>query len=305
MTIKVACIGECMAELSETEGDRCTLSMGGDTYNTAVYLKRCLGSRADVSFISALGADGLSNRMLKQWQAEGLNCDLVTQITDKQPGLYSIQLTPEGERSFCYWRNDSAARSLFSRGLDLKQLETLQASFDLYFISSISLAILDPASRKLLVYLMAQAHQRGATIAFDSNYRPMLWESEATARHWINEVLQFVDIALVSFDDEKKLFGDKKIEQTLSRLETTKEVVVKKGENGCHLGGTLTKSSTVPAEQVKEVLDTTAAGDAFNGAYLAARMMNQSPLQAARNGNQLAAKVICHKGAIIPAEQMQ
>ena len=49
------------------------------------------------------------------------------------------------------------------------------------------------------------------------------------------------------------------------------------------------------------VVDTSGAGDSFNGAYLAARLKGRTPSEAAREGLALAAKVVAQPGAIIPA----
>lgn len=51
-------------------------------------------------------------------------------------------------------------------------------------------------------------------------------------------------------------------------------------------------------------MDTTAAGDAFSAGYLAERLNGGSAQQAAQRGHRLAATVIQHRGAIIPATAM-
>ena len=61
---------------------------------------------------------------------------------------------------------------------------------------------------------------------------------------------------------------------------------------------------SVPTFRVDKVVDTTGAGDAFAGGYLAARLQGQSPEVAARSGNKIASIVIQHAGAIIPREAM-
>jgi len=56
---------------------------------------------------------------------------------------------------------------------------------------------------------------------------------------------------------------------------------------------------------LEKPVDTTAAGDAFNGAYLAARLQGVPPPRAARIGNLCAAGVIRHQGAIVPPAAVQ
>jgi 2-dehydro-3-deoxygluconokinase len=47
-------------------------------------------------------------------------------------------------------------------------------------------------------------------------------------------------------------------------------------------------------------VDTTAAGDSFNGGYLAARLAGAPPERSALTGHALAGTVIQHRGAIVP-----
>ena len=80
---RVACIGECMLELSGVDNRAMTLSYGGDTLNTAVYLSR-LGVETD--YVTALGNDPYSDWMLGQWQAEGVGTELVVRAANRVRG---------------------------------------------------------------------------------------------------------------------------------------------------------------------------------------------------------------------------
>ena len=62
--------------------------------------------------------------------------------------------------------------------------------------------------------------------------------------------------------------------------------------------------SIIPVKDVATVVDTTAAGDSFSAAYLLARRYGVSVREAAAFAHRVAAQVISHKGAIVPAEYM-
>jgi 2-dehydro-3-deoxygluconokinase len=55
---------------------------------------------------------------------------------------------------------------------------------------------------------------------------------------------------------------------------------------------------------VGDVVDTTAAGDSFAAAYIAARLAGSDPIEASRAGHRLAGVVVGHPGAIIPRSAM-
>src|SRR6185369_1758625 len=92
---RIASIGECMIELSATADgpDLRRLGFGGDTLNTATYLAR-LGVAVD--YVTALGDDSYSARMLAGWRDEGIGTGLVGRLKGRAPGLYMIDLDPNG-----------------------------------------------------------------------------------------------------------------------------------------------------------------------------------------------------------------
>ena len=93
MTDRIACIGECMLELSGAAHGRMTLSFGGDTLNTAVYLAR-LGRSVD--YLTALGDDPYSDWMINEWQAEGVGTNSVLRVPTLLPGFYAIRTDARG-----------------------------------------------------------------------------------------------------------------------------------------------------------------------------------------------------------------
>jgi 2-dehydro-3-deoxygluconokinase len=302
--LRIASIGECMIELSETAdaGGQMRRTFGGDTLNTAVYLARSLGETpASVHYVTALGDDPFSAEMLTAWQREGIDTGLVFRLPGRLPGLYIIRTDATGERSFHYWRSAAAARELL-RAEQAENLASALGGFDLVYLSGITLGILDGESRQRLFALLEALKHSGCRIAFDTNHRPRLWQSRAEAQDAVSRVLGLAAVALPTFDDEAALFDDPDPEATARRLHDlgVEEVVVKCGGAAC-LVSLQGQQAWVAAQTVARPVDTTAAGDSFNAAYLAARLGGQQPQAAAAAGHRLAARVIAHKGAIIPA----
>ncbi len=302
---RVVAIGECMVELRSTAPGRFQQTFGGDTLNTVVYMARLGPPEAlSLAYVTALGDDPFSDEMVARWREERIETDLVARLPGRLPGLYVIAADERGERRFYYWRSAAAARDMLRAPMADRLPERLRAA-DLVYLSGNSMAILDRESRARLLDFLKIARDGGARIAFDSNYRPVNWASRDDARHWMGEIVKSCDIALPSFDDEAALFGDPTPEATCARLLAlgVREAVVKNGALPCRIASN-GRQEDVPAETVAHPVDTTAAGDSFNAAYLEARLAGASQPEAARRGHRLAAAVILHKGAIIPPGAM-
>ena len=105
-------IGEAMLELSRSDTrELWRLGIAGDTLNTAWYLRRTLGTDWRVGYLSRVGTGEFSQKMVDFLDAEGIETAHVTRDADREIGLYAISLK-DGERSFSYWRDNSAARHL-------------------------------------------------------------------------------------------------------------------------------------------------------------------------------------------------
>lgn len=282
-----------MLELSSgaDAGSGWTLGYGGDTLNTAVHLAR-LGQR--VAFVTALGADSFSNSLRHDWTGEGLDLTLARIDPDRRPALYAITTDAQGERSFTYWRSDSAARRMFALR-DNDDVLAAGRQSDLLYFSMISLAILPPDGRDAVFALCARVRDGGGRVAFDSNYRAALWESEAVARAVHARAVAVADIGLPTREDEQALTGldEASAIDRWWRERGVDEVVVKLGGDGCFVDGAV---RPVPAKIVP--VDTTGAGDAFNAGYLHARLKGHSVEDSVTAAHVLAGYVIKRRGGI-------
>jgi len=288
-------VGEGMLELSASvEGWR--IGYGGDTLNTAIQLARAGHGTA---YLTALGGDALSGRMIDAWRAEGLDTSLVLAHPERLPGIYAIDVDAAGERSFLYWRESSAARAMF----DLPAMDAAVASAqeaDLLGFSLITLAILPERGRQALLDLANRVRAKGGRVAFDGNYRPRLWNSPSEAREARDLAIATADIGLPTLADEVALGSASFPRYVLAHWQELgcSEVVVKLGPAGC----LLPDGRIVAPDRPLVPVDTSGAGDAFNAGYLAARLDGATIEQAARAGHALAGRTIMQPGAIPPRD---
>ena len=295
---KILSIGECMVEMARGSDSRFTLAVGGDTFNTAVYMAR-LG--ADVGYVTALGDDPYSDEIAATADSEGVDTAAITRVAGRMPGLYLIE-TDGGERSFWYWRDHAPARDLF----ELPDAETTIARLeraDWIYFSGITLSLYSPAALDVFAAALTAAKAAGATVVMDSNYRPRGWRGDTErARATFQRFWSLADIALPTFDDEQDLWGEDRPAATIARLSGlgVGEICIKHGSDGATIWAEDTGTVAVACPEQLSPLDTTAAGDSFNAAYVCARIAGAAPDAAAVAGHRLAAIVISHRGALAP-----
>lgn len=293
-------MGECMVEFGRAGiDDLYKKGFAGDVFNTGIYIKRVVKEQANVKFLTAVGNDQNSNEMLAMMKQESLDTSLVYRSDTAQMGLYLINVDNKGERSFTYWRENSAATQLVRFLSDETDNEAF-AHTDLFFFSGISIAIIPEADRQKLWRFIFKLKASGTKIVFDPNYRPSLWSSVNETRAAYAEAFELADIALPGVDDHMVLYDAKSVEDVADFLEkfAIDEIVIKNGAQGMLLSVN-GERSYIDVEPISNVIDTTSAGDAFNGSYLSARLSGNSPDNSAKFASKVSACVIQHKGAIV------
>src|SRR5271168_4994147 len=324
--MRVICIGECLVELRAVGPDSFARSYAGDVYNTAVYLKRSLPDAvvqfltatgaigltapwatawrvikfADGPFLAGKGDDAMSRAMRTAWRVHEIDDALAFTVLGGSPGLYLIETDALGERQFQYWRTNSAARHWLA--MLQGHGESILWGADIVYLSGIALAILSPADRTRAIELMGRLRSRVGRIAFDPNMRLALWRTPQAAAAIMGAAMSACDIALPSTEDLKSLFDINEPTQQLDFLQQmgVHEVAVTLGPAGCAIANGALRMQ-LPSPKVGIVIDTSGAGDAFNGAYLARRLLGRSPMEAAQAGLAIASRVVTHAGAIVPA----
>jgi 2-dehydro-3-deoxygluconokinase len=295
---RTVCVGEATVEFVRGGDGRFGMGCSGDTFNVAVYLAR---AGIDTAFATALGDDAYSEAILALATAEGVAGDLALRARGRLPGLVVVDADAAGARRRYDWGGESPARDLFELP-DWGRVAEGLTKANLVYFSGITLSLYSNNGLGRFLALVEMARQQGVKVAFDGNFRPRGWRGDLTrARTVFMEALKRVDIALPAYDDEAVLWGDPSPEATVERLQAfgIPEIVVKNGRNsaGVAAGG---RSEFGAVAEVVGPVDSTAAGDSFNAAYIAARLSGKRPAEAAAAAHSLAAKVIRHRGALMP-----
>ena len=272
-------VGECMLEFSARPDGSYALGYAGDTYNAAVYLARSAPD-LDVSYVSAVGSDPFSDAMLAM-AAHRIDTASIWRHPTRTVGLYLISTDGAGERSFSYYCSEAAAGEAFGREFPTAIADRVSRA-DLIYLSGISPSVPRPDGRRRLSDVLDRRGCRPWPRSKDSSAGVI-----SRCRRW---------------PTTESCSASRPRMTVPPGTPGVAEIVVKLGEQGCLIRHRDDRQETVPADPVERVVDTTAAGDSFNGRYLAERIAGHDPVSAARRAHRMAGHVIGHSGTIAPAE---
>ena len=241
------CIGEILADMiGEEKNGTITYERkaGGAPFNVACALKKF---GADVKFVGSVGNDLIGQFLIKYAKDFGMDITHIHQDPDRNTTLAFVELNEEGDRSFCFYRKNTA-----DYFMPVVSDELIKSS-DIVCIGSLMLA--DQKCVEYALDIIDRAHAFGKTVAFDVNYRTDIYRDKDSAVKTYKKILALADIVKFS-EDEVETFTEDYVNELTDKL-----VLITLGKNGSewrYKG----KANRVPAITVKPI-DTTGAGDAF------------------------------------------
>ena len=289
----IVCLGEPLVEFVRDEhpviGTNYRPGFGGDTCNAAIAAAR---QGARVGYLTALGRDVFGDSVIELLDREGVDTAHVRR-KDAPTGIYFVDPDPAGRR-FTYFRVGSAASQYWPGDLPAGYVEGARA----LHLSAITQAI-GPYMRASSVAAMKTARRAGTLVSYDTNLRLALWPIDR-ARSVIDASLRVTDIAFPSEDEAALLWGMEHPDEVIDHLLGIGPTIValKRGERGAIIA-TPDRREEIPPAPSKPV-DSTGAGDAFAGSFLAEYLITGDPFAAGRYAARVAAGTVSGYGAIAP-----
>ncbi len=264
---------------------------GGDTSNVVVAAAR-LGRKC--GYISRIGADEFGRSFLELWRREKVDGSHVIVEESSFTAVYFVSILDGGKHDFTYYRKGSAASHLSPDDIDPDYVRRAKV----FHSSGISQAV--SATCRQAVFKAAEIAKKSKVLfSYDPNIRPKLWPLKV-AREVVSCTLDIADIALPSIEDARVVTGRSSPEEAAEAIlkKGPRIVALKLGAEGC-LVKTEEETVKVPGFRVN-VVDTTGAGDAFDGAFLTAITEGLDVRKAAEFANATAALKTLGKGAVTP-----
>lgn len=257
------CIGEILADMIGEEKNGIITyerKAGGAPFNVACALKKF---GAEVKFVGSVGDDLIGRFLINYAKDFGMDTTYIHQNKERNTTLAFVELNEDGERSFCFYRKNTA--DYFMPEVSDK----LIGASDIVCIGSLMLA--DPGCVKYALDIIDRAHNMGKTVAFDVNYRTDIYRDRESAVATYKKILSVADIVKFS-EDEVETFTEEYVNSLTDKL-----VLITLGKEGSEwrYNGKKNRVSTITVKPV----DTTGAGDAFFAGALSILDKNiESPL---------------------------
>ncbi|MDN4605888.1 sugar kinase [Sporosarcina highlanderae] len=273
-------------------------SVGGAEGNVAIGLSR-LGNKA--GFFSRVGNDPFGKNIISLLRAEGVDTSRLITDEDFPTGLYFKEKRNSNLMNIYYYRNNSAASRMNVDDLDIEYI----ANAKWLHITGIT-PLLSENCRELVLKSIEIAKESNVKISFDPNIRTKLMDDKGYAFDIFTQIASASDLIMPGISEGKFLTGEEEPEKIANKLLElgAEKVAIKLGEQGAYFKNTM-EEGTVPGIEIREVIDSVGAGDAFAAGVLSGLLDNFTLKEAVIQGNQLGALAVMCEGDIegLPTKQ--
>lgn len=288
-------VGEILADMIGQKEDGVTTFKafcGGAPFNLAVNAKQ---SGAKVSFVGRVGNDVIGRFVLCEAQKAHLD-RLDIQIDAERNTTIAFVTLTDGERDFAFNRHDTADFNIDFDDIDFESYENLE------IVHLGSLMLSEQKGREFAEKIANKASELGAKLSFDMNFRKDIYKNFEDAKRAYAPFVECADIIKFSDDELTDYTGISDMDEAAkSVLKKDKLLLVTLGKSGSAYYYNDLKG-IVPSISGVKCVDTTGAGDAFFGAFLAniegKELTEENIVYSMQQGNIKGAKTTKFYGAI-------
>ena len=255
------------------------MTAGGKGANQAVAAARMGG---DVTMIGRLGNDVFAEQSIKRLKSENINCEFITKDTEKSSGLALISVDQNGENHIVVAPGANETLTKERLGSVLSQIPDnaiVMMQLEIPLESVVSVIEFCKKSDKKIILDPAPA--KNLTPEFTKSlYMITPNETEATAMTGV-KIKDLRDVKKAAI----KLLGS-----------GSQYVLITMGANGVYLASQNDEFEYIPSPKVTTI-DSTAAGDCFNGTLAVSLSQGLSVFEAAKKACRAASISVTRKGA--------
>ena len=272
--MSILCIGEMLIDFTPIPGMKYsfTANPGGAPANVAVSVARN-GMRA--GFLGKLGNDDFGRLLIDTLKKDNVEILLPELTNEATTTLAFVSLDEHGDRSFTFARKPGADMLL-----DLSDVEKVDLSkWDIVHAGSVSQS--GSPEKKAVLLALKKAKEAGKLVSFDINYRDKIWGFDECKAE-VLKIFPYVDLLKISEEELDFVGGRDNIPAFMEEYNIAVTVLTLGGDGAVVFyngnvfsdaksgttGDTTKCVITVPAMNVT-CIDTTGAGDAYWGGFLA------------------------------------
>lgn len=262
----VVALGELLIDFTESgtspQGNPLLEANPGGAPCNVLSMLQQLGRQT--AFIGKVGADAFGEMLRDAVEGQGIDTGNLI-MDDKVPTtLAFVHTAPDGDRSFSFYRNPGADMMLRDSDIHPNLLQ------DTHIFHFGTLSMTDAEVSQATEKAVEIAKEAGATISFDPNLRPPLWDSLDTAKEKIAYGISQCDILKISDDEIAFFTGTADIDEGVRKIQEqyhTPMVCATMGKQGsrAYYQG---ERVECPPFLNPDTIETTGAGDTFMACVL-------------------------------------
>jgi sugar/nucleoside kinase (ribokinase family) len=264
--------------------DTIKLTSGGNVSNVGIDLSK-LGFR--VAGVTRVGDDELGRFLINEFKSYNIDITGITVDRKKQTSSTVVCVARDGERSFLHTRG--CLENITHTDI-LRSLPVIQQA-DLFAFGYLGLL---PEMEHRYDFLFKTIKKKsGAAVLLDTGGKP------AVSKRSLKKFLPYVDYFIPSYEEAVMLSGIDEPEDIIAYFRSAGAagiVCIKMGKEGCIVSDGK-EMRRIGIRRIRNVADTTGAGDAFVAGFIAATLHGFDPFRAAAIGTKVAADCITQVGA--------